>query len=174
MMLRINLKYLHPVVDSFDDICKSIAAAIPEEKRTKTSMKNIPYILGRFFKHMWADVTDGYSVGFHIDRLFTVRVIVKEIGIIPKSERRKRIFCSKAMGYSFEIDVIGRFRKLYKFKFTPDRRMLKMLWEKLDNTDIAYDLIKIQKQANKKEGLISKERKMRKEKKLAELEQVNI
>jgi len=144
-----SLKYLHPVIDDFETICKSIAAAIPEEKRKKTSMNNIPKILRRFLKHLQEDVTNGYSVGFHHDRLLTITVRVKEMGIVKEKDtircgrgfRKKRIFCSKAMGYSFTIDAIGRFKRIYKYKFIPDKNMLKMLWNKLDNTDIAYDLI---------------------------------
>lgn len=137
------------MVDSFNDICKSIAAAIPEEKRVKTSMKNIASILRKFMLYMQEDVVNGYSVGFHHDKLLTVTVRVEEMGIVREKDTRrcgsgitrKRIFCSKAMGYSFKIDAIGRFKRIYKYRFVPDKKMLDMLWDKLDNTDIAYDYI---------------------------------
>lgn len=148
-MPRISLKYLHPVADHFKDICVSIEAAIPEEMRKKWSMKKIPLILKKFMIHMQEDVVNGYSVGFHHDKLLVITVRVEEMGIVKGKETRQqgavtireRIFCSKAMGYSFKIDVIGRLKKIYKFKFTPDRKMVRMLWDKLDNTDIAYELI---------------------------------
>jgi len=148
------------VADRFKDICKSIDAAIPARERRKTRTVLIPAILAKFLKYLQEDVTNGHNVGLHHDKLLVVGLKVEKMGIVPRKDKRKRVFCSKAMDYSFEIDVTGRLKRLYRFKFTPEKKFLALLWEKLDNTDIAYDLIKKAEKARETKKLISSKKEI--------------
>lgn len=160
-MPRINLKYLHQVVEKFKDICESIEAAIPAEERKKTRKVIVPLILAKFLKYMQEDVINGNSVGFHHDKLLVIGPKVEKMGIVPKEDKRKKVFCSKAMDYSFGIDVTGRFKRIYRFRFIPDKKFLEKFWEKLDNTDIAYDMIEKAEKAREIEKSRSLKRKIR-------------